>query len=172
MVKWIGAVFLTVSGAGLGFEYAGVFRKRYDWYGKLCIFLQLLAQEIRYGHALLAECFEGIRPMTDGFFEALCEGMAEELRRQEGLGVSAIWTGQIRAHAPLASCSRKDLEELEEFGAWLGAARMDVQLDYILKYRERAVNKRDELLALLPAREKMCRSLGLCGGLFLTILFL
>ena len=64
-----------------------------------------------------------------------------------------------------------DLEELKSFGAGLGYLDRSMQLSQLEQYEEQLKQKIEELNVGLPVRKKLCRSLGIMGGLFLIVLF-
>ena len=170
-MKAAGALCICLGAAGLGWQLAFVWKQRLDLLVALRQLIYYLKGEILYGHGTLAEALSQSGKKGGGPFGEMFQRAAERLNLRDGTLFSRIWKEEAEglAYLPLVP---EDWEQLKGLGESLGYLDLEMQERTLLLYIEQL----DETIGYLKEhkREK-CRlytSLGIMGGLFLTIAFL
>ncbi len=167
-MKAVGAICLILGASGFGWHLASLWKQRLALLGSLRQLVYFLKGEILYSHATLAEGLSQAGRKGGGPFGELFLEAARRLEQRDGTPFSQIWqeeAGKVK-NLPLA---KEDWEKLEALGSSLGYLDISMQERTILLYLEQL----DETIRFLKehSRER-CRlymSLGVMGGLFLTI---
>lgn len=175
-MRWIGACLVTFGCTGLGQHMARQWKQRLRWLEQLRQMIYFLKGEILYGHTPLGEALERIGERcrrTDGerglsqlplFFLSV----AKRIQKQEGEAFAAIWKeelDQIR-ESPL---KEEDILSLQNIGEHLGYLDLNMQERNLLLYLEELDGQIEYLRMHLKEKTKLYTSLGVMGGLFLTV---
>ncbi len=178
-MKWIGACLVTLGCTGLGQHMARQWRQRLRWLEQLRQMIYFLKGEILYGHTALGEALErvgercrraeGDRGLTR--LPLFFLSVAERIRRQEGEAFCDIWKEELSG---LEECPLKeeDLSGLKNLGDHLGYLDLTMQERNLLLYLEQLDGQIEYLRMHLKERTKLYTSLGVMGGLFLTVAML
>ena len=171
MIRAAGAAMVCLGAAGLGWQAASVWRERLELLTALRQLIYYLKGEILYGRGTLAEALLYSGKKAGGPFGTMFKNTAVQIEQRDGTPFSQVWRREADKLAclPLAS---GDWEALKALGDSLGYLDLAMQERTLLLYLEQL----DETIDYLKKhkREK-CRlyvSLGIMGGLFLTITFL
>lgn len=164
-----GAVCTVAGASGLGFWLAGQYTRRLEELLKLRQMIFLLKGQILYANATLAEAFEEVGSRTEGALSELFKKAASRMRQQEGEMFGDIWQDEVMTCGnPVLT--KTDMQELAGLGAHLGYMDRDMQERTLLLYLEQLDLTIDGLRQQKQERCRMYSSLGVMGGLFLTIL--
>ena len=171
MIRAAGAILICLGAAGLGWEMAFLWRERLNLLVALRQLIYYLKGEILYGHGTLAEALLQSGRKAGGPLGGMFERAAERMELRDGTPFPQIWRSEADKLASLPLLSG-DWERLKALGDSLGYLDLAMQERTLLLYLEQL----DESISYLKEhkREK-CRlyvSLGIMGGLFLTITFL
>lgn len=178
-MRWIGACLVTVGCTGLGQHMAQQWRLRLRWLEQLRQMIYFLKGEILYGHTALGEALERVGKRcqrAEGergskelplFFLSV----ARRIERQEGEAFAAIWEEELDKiwKGPL---KEEDAASLQDLGKHLGYLDLDMQERHLLLYLEQLDGQIGYLRMHLKERTKLYTSLGVMGGLFLTVAML
>lgn len=170
-MKIAGAMCLILGASGLGWHLASLWKRRLALLEALRQLVYFLKGEILYSHATLTEGLSQAGRKGGGAFGDLFLAAARRLELRDGTPFPQIWqeeAGKLK-NLPLA---KEDWKKLEALGNSLGYLDISMQERTILLYLEQL----DETIRFLKdhSRER-CRlymSLGVMGGLFLTIALL
>lgn len=130
----------------------------------------LIRQEIAYGRQPLPDIFERLgrrmeQPQAD-FLRAL----GGELKERENVCFGEIFSRQTDACLRTGSLRQEDLDSLKAMGAYLGYLDRDTQLHTLDMYLRDTEKKIGELSEQYPEKSRVCRTLGVMGGIFLAVL--
>ncbi len=174
MIKMCGIILILVASSGIGFNLSNMMRQRLNELSELKKMILMLRGEIKYTGTPLGEAFNVIGRRTKGLYSELFKTTAEELLKLNGKSLSAIWKEQKEKKQMInqSHLSDKDWKWLLQFAESLGYLDKEMQIGTIELYMEQL----DEILSDgtrdYSKNSKLCKTLGICTGLFLTIIFL
>lgn len=178
-MKWIGGCLVTLGCTGFGHYMAQQWKQRLKWLEQLRQMIYFLKGEILYGHTALGPALERVGERikkAEGekglaslplFFLAVAKG----IRQQEGELFSDIWKKELEQleGTPL---KEEDISSLKSLGDHLGYLDLTMQERNLLLYLEQLDSQITYLRMHLKERTKLYTSLGIMGGLFLTVAML
>lgn len=172
MLKLIGSVLVITGALGLSLSYRQDMQKKL--YNTRCFFivLELLESEIRYSKASLPEACRMVAqrvesPCREGLIN-VWKGMCDN----KGLPFSMVWKQEMGRCLETISVGKKEKEEFIQFAGSCGFADNHMQLRAMERCREflgQSIKKQEEVM---ENKTKVVMSMGLIGGLFLTIVLL
>lgn len=164
-----GAALVIISCSGMGFYMADQWREHLKTVEILKKMIYLLKGEIVYGNSPLAEALESTGKKGGGALGELFLKVSERLQNQEGEVFYAIWKEEIDRMPKEVCLSKEDRESLKGLGEHLGYLDMGMQERTILLYLEQLDLVIDYLRKHKQEKSRLYTSLGIMGGLFLTI---
>ena len=178
-MRWIGAGLVVLSCTSLGFQTAWQWRMRLRWLEQLRQMIYFLKGEILYGHTALNEALDrvgqrclqaegerGLRKLPLFFLS-----VAGRIDRQEGEAFCQIWREEMEA-LKISPLTEEDKKALKNLGDHLGYLDLTMQERNLLLYLEQLDEQIGYLRCYLKERTKLYTSLGIMGGLFLTVALL
>ena len=172
MLKLIGAVLVIAGALGTSLAYRQDMQKYL--YNTRCFFivLELLESEIRYSKASLPEACRMVAqrvetPFSEGLL-AVWKGMCENT----GLPFSIVWKQEMGRQLADISVGKKEKQYFMQFAENSGFADNQMQIRGLERCREllsQSIKKQEEVI---ENKTKVVMSMGLVGGLFLTIVLL
>lgn len=174
-MKSAGAIMMVAGSSGLGFWLAGQYGKRLSQLEQLRQMVFLLKGQILYANAPLSEAFETVGKRTSGALADLFRGVAGRIDEQQGESFYRLWEGAVEEAGKedgRLCLTKGDRQSLVSLGEHLGFLDREMQERNLLLYLEQL----DLCIGQLREhRQEKCRlytSLGIMGGLFLTILLI
>ena len=154
----------------LGMLYASRLKSRIRELKGLERMAMLIRQEIAYGRLPLPDIFGRLggrmeKPQAD-FLRAL----GGELKEHGDTRFEEIFSRQVDACLRTGNLRQEDLDSLKGMGAYLGYLDRDTQLHTLDMYLRDTQSKIRELSEQYPEKSRVCRALGIMGGLFLAVL--
>ncbi len=169
-VKLLGSAMVIAAGTGLGFGLAQRYSERPRQIGQLIGCLTALGSYVNYAALPLAEALAraagGLNGPVGDFLRRAAANLADRgwLSPREALE-EALADGKRQL-----AWERPERETLLLFGANLGATGREEQQKYLAMVLEELRRIEHEALRLRDQNAKMCRYLGVCGGLATAIL--
>lgn len=170
IMKGIGTFLILCASTGLGISYANQWKEHLRTAEELRKMLLLLKGEILYARSPLGEAFERVGKRCPGRLGEFFLNVAGEITEQNGEPFYTIWKNQVEKLGKDCALSGKDKQELSSFGEHLGYLDCDMQERTILLYLEQLDLTIDYLREHLREKSRLYTSLGIMGGLFLTII--
>jgi stage III sporulation protein AB len=170
MIKLMGAIIILLSSTLLGMRAASLYVQRSNQLRQLQVALQWLETQIVYGSTPLHEALDHIARRIGGDIQYLFAGIAQSLSDMPYASTRECWEKGIQLEWHKTALKRPEKEILLQLGQILGQSNRDDQQKHI---RLALMNlKSEEELARSQQQkyEKMCRSLGVLGGLLMVIL--
>lgn len=168
MLRAAGAACILLGAFGTGWSLALSWRRRLELLEALRRMAYFLKGEIVYGHGTLAEGLAQAGKKGGGPFGAMFEAAAARLEERDGTAFWEIWEAEADKLSELP-LKPQDWDQLKRLGSQLGYLDLEMQERTLLLYLEQL----DETIGYLKEhRRERCRlymSLGVMGGLFLTI---
>lgn len=168
MIRPIGALLVFLGCSAAGFSAASELKHERDLLHAFSASLALLRSEIGYRAHTLPEIF---RKASDSAPEPLCGvfcKLAETVSEAPGESLSAHVTASLGFSTPLP---QPICEAFKYLGASLGGTDADAQLHTISLCEELIRTAGEELQKEFMQRCRARRTLGVCAGAVLAILF-
>ncbi len=181
-LKLTGCVLVIVSSCALGIWKAGQWKEHRRSLEQIRKMILLLKAEILYAHAPLGEAFWHVGrktartaqsspadnesdPLSRLFLQA-----ADRIRNQAGDLFYEIWKEETKKVEKELLLTQKEFQEFQEFGEHLGFLDLGMQERTMTLYLEQLEMSIGFYREHEREQMKLCTSLGLMGGLFLSIM--
>lgn len=168
-MKWIGTALLLGAAGLIGHFMALERERRVRELAALIHALERLETEVVYGLTYLVDAFSRV---GEDYPECrvLFVRAAEALRR--GGTARTAWAEGVRAHRLHSSLTREDLRPLEKTGMVLGLSSAHDQQRHLQLARREVEARLEEARERLPQVTRLCRTLGVFGGVATVLLLL
>lgn len=171
-MKWIGMFLVLLSSTAIGFLYARRFADRPLQLRHLQAAFEMLETDVVYRMERLSDSFRRIGRTVPHPVGALFVRAAAELERGDGASTEQCWSKAVQSVWPSTALKEKEKDALLQFGHTLGGSDRDSQVKHI-RALIRHLQVEEKMALDEQARyEKMSRTLGFLGGLFVVILLL
>ncbi len=170
MLKLTGSLMVTCSCGALGLWKAAQWKEHLGMLEQLRKMLVLLKGEILYAHAPLGEAFGNVGRKAEGVLARLFLGVEERIGRQQGELFYVIWREETEACREDMLLSEREMEELIAFGEHLGYLDLEMQEHTIALYLEQLELSIGFYREHEREQSRLYTSLGIMGGLFLSIM--
>lgn len=172
MLKIWGSLFIVCASTLLGMYRAAEFQKQYREMEYVNRLLTQMQSEIRYARSSLGEIFarmgkDACEPYKSWFF-AMVDGM----KRRDGESLARIWSDSVKKCLKNAGLPGEETERLAELGSQLVSVDIEQQIRVIDLYLARLALSMKERREEMKAKVKLCRCLGMMGGLLIVTLLL
>ena len=98
--------------------------------------------------------------------------VSEAAGQYQGACFQEIFREKAKTYLSGTALCPKDLEEFLQLGAYLGYLDITMQKNTITLYLEQLKREMENLQREMPAKQKLYRSMGTLGGIFLAIMLL
>ena len=170
VLKLTGSLLVTCSCGALGLWKAAQWKEHLKMMEQLKKMVLMLKREILYGHTPLGEAFGQVGRRTEGVLGELFRGTEERIGRGQGELFAVIWQEEVENRKQDMFLSDREIRELCAFGEHLGYLDLEMQEHTIALYLEQL----DMSIGFYREHEReqsrLYTSLGIMGGLFLSIM--
>ena len=173
MLRLFGCILILAACTGFGFSKSQDMQRHLEQLEEIKKLFYLLRSELQYTRAPFEEVFEKLGRKTKEPFQRWLLNLSKRLRKKDAGTLWEIWNVSIQAdlekeHLEGTKCYLKkdELEELRNIGK---------NLEYIESidlYIEHLEYQLKHLREAYQTKQKLCRSMGIMGGIFLVILLL
>ncbi|SHO52579.1 stage III sporulation protein AB [Anaerocolumna xylanovorans] len=171
-IKMLGCVLILISSAGMGMYFSGELKGRIRDLKELRRIVTLLRGDIRYANSPLPEAVQALSVRHDGKYKKFLQSAAERLNEFGGVSFCDIWKEAVHKGLGDTSLSKKDIVNLSQFGENMGYLDKEMQLNTIDLYLSQIEEEIKELSKSVKEKTYMYNTLGILGGIFLTIIML
>jgi len=172
ITKIIGCILIITSSAGMGWHFSGELKNRISDLKELRKLIFLLRGDIRYANTPLPEAVQALSVRHDGKFKKFLTEIAERLNELGGISFCTIWKNAVLKELENTSLSKKDLTGLGQLGENLGYLDKDMQMNTLDLYISQIEEEIVELSRNVKEKSYLCNSLGIMGGIFITLIML
>lgn len=169
VIKWIGAIFILAACGGFGFQIAAAQRKEVNTMRQLIRILDFAECELQYRLTPLPELCRNAAQECSGALQKLFLQLSKELEEQISPNVSSCMHAAIAVTNQLPNQTKQVLNLL---GDSLGKFDLNGQIRGIESVRSECNRMLDALSENQDVRLRSYKTLGLCAGAALVILFI
>lgn len=166
--KWIGAVLVLVSCGGFGFAIASGYRQEEQRLRQLLRALQYMECELQYHLTPLPDLCRQAGMETSGSVREVLNKLAGELENQVAPDVSSCMRAAIEDYQDF---SRRFRRLMLQLGRTLGRFDLAGQIQGLQAVQASCIQEQKALEQNRDMRLRSYRTLGLCAGAALAILF-
>lgn len=166
MSKWVGCLLILIASTGFGISQSEELKKHLEQLEELKKLFYLIRSELEYTKAPFAEVFEKLEYKVASPFREWLLCMRGKLEGRQRGTFWEIWSSTITEKLTKSKLKKEELEDLRNVGK---------NLEYIENldlYIEQLEYKIKQIRQSYQSKRKLCRSLGIMGGIFLVILLL
>lgn len=171
-MKILGAILVICSSTAIGFYMSAMLRGRIKDLRELKKDIFILRGDIQYGNTPLPEAMEGIARRSDGVFERFFRTVSKQMNRLTGKPLSEIWEKAIKEILMDSYLTKLDKEHLIKLGDNLGYLDQQMQIKTIDLYLEQMQLEIDQTTKTLKEKTRLYNTLGVLGGIFITIVLI
>lgn len=168
-IKWIGAICVLAACGGFGFQIAAAQRKEARTLRQLIQILDFAECELQYRLTPLPELCRNASQECSGPLSTLFMHLSRELEEQISPNVSSCMAAAIAVTTQLP---QETTAVLKLLGESLGKFDLNGQLRGLASVRSECYRKLDSIEANQDVRLRSYKTLGLCAGAALVILFI
>ncbi len=168
-VKYIGAVLIFIACSGFGFTMAANYRKEVSFLSDLIRILETMQSELEYRLTPLPQICEKAAEQASGALKSVFTALKEELEAQDAQDATECMR---RALKSVKDIPEKTQNALKILGSSLGMFDLDGQTKEISAVIRQIGAQLNQLQQDQDTRLRSYRTLGLCLGAGLAILFL
>lgn len=161
---------VVLSSAGIGLYFSKEIKSRIDDLKELKKLIGLLRGDIRYQRTPLPEAISVVAKRNSGCYTVFFEKVSERLTQFTGSTFSEIWKEAVAKNLTDTSLSKKDKLHLIRFGENLGYLDKDMQMNNLDQYLNQLEDEITELSKTVKEKTYLYSSLGIMGGIFITII--
>ena len=171
-IKIIGCILIITSSAGMGWYFSGELKNRVLDLRELRKLIFLLRGDIRYANTPLPEAVQALSIRHDGKYKQFLAEIAERLNELGGISFCTIWKNSVTKKLDNTSLSKKDLSGLGQLGENLGYLDKDMQMNTLDLYISQIEEDIGDLSRNVKEKSYLYNSLGVMGGIFITLIML
>ena len=170
-IKILGMLLVVTASYGIG-KTIGVYQNRRveDIY-ELLIFVRMANGHLAYSASAITEIIREGSDKAGGRIGDWLAGLAFQFRTEEyASSFEQIWTGSIGSLMEYSYLTDAQIGAVKELGKWLCYMDIDMQIRNLKLWEQNMRTEYEEQKDRAHRINKVSRSLGLLGGIFLIIL--
>ena len=167
-----GVCLILFACSALGFEKSRQYAGRIRQLRELQRMTLLLIVEITYRKAALPEALMRTAGKIREPFAGFLKKTAQRADAFDSTRFSELFAQEAESAFQHTQLTGEDRKELMLLGQYLGYLDIDMQENTIALYLQELEQKIRLLQEEMPARQKLYQSMGILGGIFISILFL
>ena len=172
MLKIAGAVLVIFSCSAQGYSKSIHMTRRLQQLREIEKMVFLILGEITYRREALPEALGTVAYRLPEPLAGFLKEVSEAAGQYQGACFQEIFREKAKTYLSGTALCPKDLEEFLQLGAYLGYLDITMQKNTITLYLEQLKREMENLQREMPAKQKLYRSMGTLGGIFLAIMLL
>lgn len=170
--KLIGALLVIFSSGAMGFYFSNELKSRIHDLKELKKIIILLRGDIQYANTPLPEAVQALSKRHSGGYKKFLHNVGKRLLELNGVSFSVIWNEAAQQYLQNTSLVKEDFELLNQLGESIGYLDKNMQINTLDLYLAQVEEKIGELSQTVKEKSYLYNSLGLMGGIFITIILL
>ena len=169
MVKFMGCILVLVCSTALGTVGVWELKRHCTELRGLKHAVYMLRGEIQYSRSPLPDVFGVLAERAMPPFSDFFRNLETELVKQDGLSLKEIWEQEMIHSLAGSTLKQTEKQNLKQLGDGLGYLDLEMQIATIELYLEQLNEEIAGASGELESKQKLYRSLGIAGGVFLVI---
>lgn len=170
MLKITGSMVTIAAAALLGVCAAGELEAAYQELIYLQKLIGMIRGEVRYARSALSHVFRKVGEQAKPPYDVWLKQMSVRMESRKGGSLGDIWRESVNLYLRASKLPRGELQRLGEVGALLGGADADLGLGILGGYQEELAGAIEDMHREIQNKKKLCRCLGISGGILIAVL--
>lgn len=166
MIKVAGAILVILSSSAIGFQKSHVYGLNIKELEELRQIFMLFQVELTYGRQTMFEIFQKLTDLTDGIWKDWLKLLTCRLKQYQSGPFTEIWKRSVQEGLSESHLTKMELDWLEELGPRISYP--ECVEAYVKKLEWEIEKKRRDY----EGKKKLYPTIGIMGGIFLSILLL
>ena len=172
ILKLFGGAMICISCAMTGILYSKRGEYRINDLYELKKALVILKSEIEFAYNSLPNAFANVYGRTSPAIGNFFNDISEKINEHSGKELSRIWQDGLLSGFDVSCLQKEDIEIIARLGQIVGYLDKTLQINALNIAIDEIDVKTAELRAVCEKNKRLYRSLGILGGLLVTILIL
>lgn len=172
MMRWMGVILVLAGCAGVGFYTGNQLVQRLDQLMELVKISEFLKGEISFSRSTLPEALGRIGTKSKKPFQEFLENLSVDMKKYSGEAFADLLEQEMNLYLSDSALHKSDLQEFYLTYKNLGYLDKEMQVHLLERYIKEREKEIDRMYQKLPAQKKLFHSLGVLGGLFLSIILI
>lgn len=172
MLKLLGSLFTIGAATLLGACAAMEIEASYQEMLYLHRLLDLLQGEIRYTRSVLSHIFLKLSREAKDPYDAWLRQMCIRMESRKGGSIGDIWREGVAMYLGDSRLPYRERRRLGELGMLLGDLDVEMQMSHLKSYQEQLALSIQDMRAEIQNKKKLCRCMGVIGGIFIAVLLI
>lgn len=168
--KWIGCLLIIGATTAWGISKGREYKYQVEELDRLKRVIWHLKGEICYTRNSLSEICFRVAKRVENPYASWLYSMAECLEKKGYSELGKLWEKETMAHFCDSHLHKSEVEELAALGYQLGYLDVTRQEETLKWYGKRLEERRKPLADKMEERRRLCTTLGVMAGIFLSIL--
>lgn len=170
MLKVFGSTITIAAAALLGACAARELEVSYQEMIYLQKLIGMIQGEVRYARAVLSHIFLKIGKEAKAPYDVWLKQMSIRMEARKGGSLGDIWRESVNLYLGASKLPRRELKRLGELGVLLGDADARMELEVLGGYKEELSRAIEDMHREIQNKKKLCRCLGISGGIIIAVL--
>lgn len=172
MHRIVGGALVILACAGIGYYMSTKLALQLKALQILKKLVIMLKGEILYMNAPLEEAFLSVAERLPLPFSRFLLAVSEDLGERSSRPFYEVWCEDADQHLKESNLSAHNLKELKEMGENLGYLDRQMQEKTLNLYLQQLEEEMEIQKSEFPQKSKIYRTLGVMGGIFITIVLI
>lgn len=168
--KLIGGILIICASTLLGFVFSREDQGKLNTLYEIQRILIMLKGEITYNKAPVADAFLNLSHHVKEPFRGFFQKTGEELDKSFGKTLETVWKECCDSELKELVIAKEDKQEFREFGANMGYLDAQMQVASLTLYSEKMDIRIKERANGIRERQRICKLMGVMGGIFLVLI--
>ncbi len=171
-MKVAGSVVVIITGTYMGILFSRDIEKRYDELCDLRKSFIIIHADISYGSISLGEILEHVSRQALPIHSQWLQKLESNLREERNQTFAILWRDSIDACLDSSHMNKQEIQELIDVGTTMGNVDKNQQLSMLTLYLKRLELRIASLEQEKDKKQKLYRTLGMLGSVFVVVLLI
>lgn len=171
MLKVVGSILVIFGCAAIGFYMVERMKRHVNELEQVKKQLLFMEGEVRVGFRTVKDIFAQLEQRTEGNWKAFYSYLQASMEKEKQGALEQIWMEGIRETLKNSLLNHNEKRAWKELGENLGYLDKEMQIALLHICQEHFEEYRIQAEEYLKRNAKIYQTLGIMGGIFLTIIF-
>lgn len=170
--KIVGSIIVMATGSYMGILFSRDVENRYEELCDLRKSFIIIHADISYGSIPIGEILEHVSKQAIPLHSKWLQQLEQHVRKERNQTFAILWRSSIEESLKLSCMNRQDIEELISVGRTMGNVDKSQQLAMLSLYLKKLELRIASLEQEKDKKQKLYRTLGMLGSVFVVVLLI
>ncbi len=171
-MKIVGSIIVMATGTYMGILFSQDIEKRYKELCDLRKSFMIIHADISYGSIPIGEILEHVSKQAIPLHSQWLQQLEIRVRKERNQTFAILWRDFIETNLQASYMNRQDIEELIGVGGTMGNVDKNQQLAMLTLYLKKLELRIASLEQEKDKKQKLYRTLGMLGSVFVVVLLI